>query len=132
MEIIGVIVFVLLLLFSAVQLWVITASRRQQGKPRPDLDGLIDGETLQQERLLFYFYSERCGPCRSLTPHIDRLQREHGQVVKVDVAAQPELARRFSVLGTPTLVAVEGDVIRRVHVGAISPARLEQMIRAER
>lgn len=53
------------------------------------------------------FWAEWCGPCRMLAPTIEKLAEDYeGRAVigKVDVDAEPDLARRFRVMSIPTVV----------------------------
>ncbi len=127
MELMGYIVLAIVLLFALFQLWVLLAPRSQVGKPLPELHGLLEEKLLQRERLLFYFYSEQCGPCRAMAPQIERLHSEYEHLIRVNVAEEPALARAFSVMGTPTFVRVTNGVIDKVHVGALSAAKLQQL-----
>ena len=58
-----------------------------------------------------------CGPCRMVSPELEALARSHaGQVklVKVNVDASPQIARRYAVQGIPTLLVLDrGEVIAR-------------------
>lgn len=126
--IIGYIVIGVVTLLVVLQLWFHFKAKAQQGKPLPELEGLIDAALLQRPTLLFYFYSASCGPCRALTPHIDQLQAEHDNVIKVDVQQQPEIARRLSVMGTPTLIRIHQGVIAEVQLGPVTPTKLRQML----
>jgi len=85
------------------------------------------GESDDKGRLL-YFYSPACGPCRSMTPLIDRLAREHGNVGKIDVQQDPDTARRFGVRATPTTVLVKGNIVKGVVLGAKSLKQLEKLL----
>lgn len=126
--VIGYIVFTVVALIAVMQIWLFMKAKRQQGKPMPDLEGLIDNELLSRSPLLFYFYSPSCGPCRALTPRIDRLREEYDNVIKVDVSQQPEIARRLSVMGTPTLVTVRDGMIAEVLLGGVTDSKLEQLV----
>lgn len=110
------------------QLRVIWAARRQRGRPAPQLDDLLEAEWLRHERLLVYFYSPHCGPCRQLSPRVDELAGRHGNVLKVDVSQRPELAQRFNVRATPTLVLLAGGQVEQVLVGAVSAKRLAGLL----
>ncbi len=62
-----------------------------------------------------------CGPCRTVSPTLERLAREYpGRVklVKVDVDQAPALARRFGVQGIPTLLVMHGDRVVARQTGA--------------
>jgi thioredoxin 1 len=67
--------------------------------------------------VLIDFYSDRCGPCRLLAPTLARLSAEfagQAKIVKVDIDAEPELARQFRVESIPTLVFfADGEVAGR-------------------
>jgi thioredoxin 2 len=58
-----------------------------------------------------------CGPCRMVSPALETLARDLAgrlKLVKVDVDEAPNVARRFSVQGIPTLVVMKGkDEIAR-------------------
>lgn len=67
--------------------------------------------------VLVDFWAEWCGPCRMVSPALDKLAREQPgriKLVKVDVDKAPGLSRRFDVQAIPTLmVMVDGAVIER-------------------
>jgi thioredoxin 1 len=53
------------------------------------------------------FYAPWCGPCKTLSPRLDKLAGEFSgkiKVVKVNVDEAQELAGRFRVEGIPTLL----------------------------
>lgn len=62
-----------------------------------------------------------CGPCRVVSPMVERVGAELAgrlKVVKVDVDQAPEISQRFGVRGIPTLVLLEGGRERDRLVGA--------------
>ena len=62
-----------------------------------------------------------CGPCRTVSPILERLAREqagHVKLVKVNIDEAPELARRFSVQAIPTLLLLAGGQERARQTGA--------------
>jgi thioredoxin 2 len=67
--------------------------------------------------VLVDFWAEWCGPCRMVSPVLDKLAREREgavKLVKVDVDKNPGLSRRFDVQAIPTLmVIVDGKVAAR-------------------
>ena len=81
--------------------------------------------------LLVFFRSERSGPSRrmeSLLAHLARKERARLRVMRVDVDQQPDLARRFKVMGVPTLVLVKGKrVVDRLE-GRSSAPTIESML----
>ncbi|SEQ13619.1 thioredoxin [Arthrobacter sp. OV608] len=67
--------------------------------------------------VLVDFWAAWCGPCRMVSPVLDKLAREREgavKLVKVDVDKNPGLSRRFDVQAIPTLmVIVDGKVTAR-------------------
>lgn len=67
--------------------------------------------------VLVDFWAAWCGPCRMVSPVLDKLARERPgriKLVKVDVDKSPVLSRRFDVQAIPTLmVMVDGKVAAR-------------------
>lgn len=62
-----------------------------------------------------------CGPCRMVSPLLDRLAEDHAgevKVVRVNVDEAPSLAERYSALSIPTILVLrDGEEIDRI-VGA--------------
>lgn len=105
-------------------------ARRSEGLPAPDTAAVADAAG-HDGRRLFYFYSAHCGPCRATTPLVDRLRGSHRNLIKVNVAEAPELARGFGIAATPSFVLVEGGTIRRVLLGGQSERRLLALLQGE-
>lgn len=107
------------LLLAGLQLRVLWTARRLRGRAVPDAD---------HGRQVFYFHSPHCGPCRAVTPMVQRLAADYPQLRSVDASAEPELARRFGVMGTPTFVATDDGRIGEVVVGGLTEARLRGLL----
>jgi thioredoxin 2 len=53
------------------------------------------------------FWAKWCGYCRTIEPYINSLAMKragHLKIIKVDVDAEPGLARRFMIKATPTFI----------------------------
>lgn len=129
MEYLPFILIAVLGLFMAMPLYAWLGSKRMEGRAAPALDALLTPEQRGMKKLLFYFYSEHCGPCRAVGPVIDALAARHGCVVKVDVMQDMATVRRFGVRATPMVVLVEEGRVVKVLLGAVSEQKLELLLR---
>jgi len=68
------------------------------------------------KKVLIDFYADWCGPCKRLSPIVDKVAKENKdiKVVRIDVDNNKELANRYNVSSIPTLVVIEnGKEINR-------------------
>jgi thioredoxin 2 len=81
----------------------------------------FDEEIRASVPVLVDFWAAWCGPCRMVSPILERLAREFAgrmKLVKLDVDAAPQVAARFEVQGIPLLVVLrDGQEVDRL-VGA--------------
>jgi putative thioredoxin len=75
------------------------------------------------------FWAEWCGPCRALTPALERAaEKRAGQVelVKVDTDANQQLAAQYGIQGIPAVKAFRNGQIVDEFVGALPAAQVER------
>jgi putative thioredoxin len=75
------------------------------------------------------FWAAWCGPCRALTPALERAaEARQGKVelVKVDVDANQQIAAQYGVQGIPAVKAFKGGEIVDEFVGAIPQAAVDR------
>ena len=67
------------------------------------------------------FWAEWCGPCRLVTPELEKIKAEYQEkikVVKLNIDDSPSIASRYGVMSIPTIALfIDGDVKSQV-VGA--------------
>lgn len=81
-------------------------------------------------------WAEWCGPCRQLSPVLERLAEEYGGrflLAKVDVDANPQISAAFQVQSIPSVVAIIGGQPVPMFQGAYPEAQvraiLEELLR---
>ncbi|WP_123920595.1 thioredoxin [Georgenia muralis] len=75
-----------------------------------------------------------CGPCRMVSPALERLAGEMAgklKLVKVDADDNPEVSRRFEVQSIPTLVLLHRGEIVDKQIGAAPEPRLRSWLESK-
>ena len=76
--------------------------------------------------VLLDLWAPWCGPCRMVSPALERLASSSAgrvKLVKVDVDTAPQVSRRFQVQAVPTLLVLDrGRVLARQAGAAPEPA----------
>jgi putative thioredoxin len=74
-----------------------------------------------------------CGPCKQLSPVLERLAQEGGGtwvLAKIDVDANPRISQAFGVQSIPTVIAVAGGQPVEAFSGAQPEPQVRQWIQA--
>ena len=91
----------------------------------------FENEVLKSDKpVLVDFYADWCTPCHMVSPIIEQVSEEDGdiKVGKVNVDEQPEIASMFGVMNIPTFIMFkEGKVVDRV-MGAVPKSAILKMI----
>ena len=88
-------------------------------------------EVLNSEKpVLLDFWASWCGPCRMVSPIVDEIAAERGdiKVGKVNVDEERELAGQFGVMSIPTLAVIKGGRVVNQMVGARPKSQILAML----
>ena len=90
----------------------------------------FDAEVLQSDLPVFVdFYADWCGPCKMMSPVIDKMAEEYAgriKVGKVNVDENSDLAVKYGIMSIPNMVFFKnGEVADRV-VGAIPKPQMKE------
>jgi thioredoxin 2 len=97
--------------------WIVEASQET-----------FDEEVAASVPVLVDFWAPWCGPCRMVSPLVERLGHEHAgrlKVVKLNVDEAPQISERYGIRGIPLLVVFRnGAEVDRL-VGAVPYEQLQ-------
>lgn len=128
MSIFITVAFVLIALFVGMQVFMVLKMRAKKGSAAPQLEGKAGKLLRENDKALFYFYSQGCRACKPMTPYMRELAEKNKRVMMVDVAQDMSTAQKFGVMGTPSLVLVEGGKIAEFLVGFQSEDKVRSLL----
>ncbi|MCF7894960.1 MAG: thioredoxin [Candidatus Omnitrophica bacterium] len=92
----------------------------------------FDSEVLKSEiPVLIDFWAPWCGPCKTVAPVLEEIEKEIGgkaKVCKVNLDEAPEIATKYSIMSIPTLMIVKDGNIMDTKVGALSKEELLKLL----
>jgi thioredoxin 1 len=75
-------------------------------------DATFGSEVLESDTpVLVDFWAEWCQPCLRVAPVLEEIAREMGdkvKIVKLDIDANPTIARDYQIMSVPTLTVFKG------------------------
>ena len=85
-------------------------------------------EDLIKEKVLVDFYADWCGPCKMLSPVLEKVSSPI-KVLKVNVDTHESLARKYGVMSIPTLILFDSGKEIKKNIGFIGESQLEQFLK---
>ena len=83
-----------------------------------------------EKKVLLDFFASWCGPCRMLSPVVDKIAEENPDIFvgKVNVDEEHELAMQFGVSSIPVLVVMKDGKVLKQSLGAIPKQQVEELL----
>lgn len=80
--------------------------------------------------VLIDFYADWCGPCKMMSPVIDKIAEEKPEIAvgKVNVDDEPDLAESFGVMSIPTLVVIKNGEVAEKSVGVVPKEKILELL----
>lgn len=112
----------MLLAVVVVTLLLGSVLRSRSGRARSgagDADGLAPAAAFGARATLVQFSTPTCARCPATARQLDRIAEQHPGVahLEIDLTERPELASRFDVTQTPTVLVVDADRAVRTRFG---------------
>ena len=87
-------------------------------------DENFENEVLKSDKIcLVDFYADWCGPCKMMSPVIDKIAEEMDgkiKVGKVNSDENMELVSNYEIMSIPTIMVIQNGEIKKTFVGVTS------------
>ena len=92
----------------------------------------FENEVINSEKTTIVdFYADWCGPCKMMSPVIDKIAEENAEnikVGKVNVDENQDIAMKYNVMSIPTILVFKNGNIAKTFVGVTSKQEIEEAI----
>lgn len=87
-------------------------------------------EVIQKDKVVVDFYAEWCGPCKMLSPILEKVSNQMGlDTYKVNVDEFVDIARRYGIMSIPTVIVFsKGEEVKK-NVGFMDEEELVEFVR---
>ena len=94
----------------------------------------FDEKVIKNDKVVIVdFYAEWCGPCKMLSPLIEKVSADYKDVefFSVDIDENPDLAADLAIEGVPTLVRFKNGEEAARTVGLLPVPKLVKFVEGE-
>lgn len=81
--------------------------------------------------VLVDFWAEWCGPCRAMSPYVDKLAEEFKgklKVVKINTEDNTEVPSRYGITGIPTFLLIKKGEVKQQMIGQMQYEKLKAAV----
>lgn len=84
-----------------------------------------------KNKILIDCYATWCGPCKMLSPIIDKIADENNSCAfyKIDIDSAEEVTNEYDIMSIPTLLLFEDGKLKDKIIGLRSKKELEELIK---
>ena len=87
-------------------------------------------EVIKKDKVVIDFYAEWCGPCKMLSPILDKVSKELNlDIYKVNVDEAEDVAREYGIMSIPTVMIFEKGKMTKKNVGFMDDAELREFVK---
>ena len=80
------------------------------GQPPVQEEVVVPVTEPELTREVLFFTMPGCPPCERAKPRVEEMRKQGLKVTEVDIYEQPDLARKYQIVQTPTFVILEDGV----------------------
>ena len=96
-------------------------------------DANFEEEVLNCDKtVLVDVFATWCGPCRMMSPIIDEIAEELGDMVKVgkvDSDENPEIADRYGIMSIPTILIIKNGQVVKTFIGVTAKEEILEALK---
>ena len=93
----------------------------------------FENEVINSDKTIIVdFYADWCGPCKTMSPIIDKIAEENVEnikVGKVNVDENQDLAMKYNVMSIPTILVFKNGNLVKTFIGVTSKSEIEEAIK---
>lgn len=87
-------------------------------------------EVIKKDKVVIDFYAEWCGPCKMLSPILDKVSKELNlDTYKVNVDEVEDVARQYGIMSIPTVMIFEKGKMTKKNVGFMDEVELREFVK---